>query len=239
MPGAHHKTWKVLEHRPIQKLTPNLWCIDGALPDMPVRRTGTIVRRCDGALVFHNPMPLDEAAMRDVEAWGELAFLLVPNAWHRLDIGPFRARYPKARLLCPAGAVAKVAQVVPVDGTFAAYPVDDATSLEHLDGVGEGEGVLTVRGDDGVTLVFNDIVFNQPHLPGLFGAVYRLIGSSGGPRVPWVLKKLLVKDRARLRAHLERLADTPDLARVVVMHGTSVDECPGDFLRAVAATLAP
>ncbi len=79
--------------------------------------------------------------------------------------------------------------------------------------------MLEVKSEDGTTLVFNDVVFNQEHLPGVEGLVFRLIGSSGGPKVTFIARTFLVKDRKALRAHLERLAAIPDLRRVVVMHG--------------------
>jgi hypothetical protein len=83
----------------------------------------------------------------------------------------------------------------------------------------------------------NDIVFNQPHLPGFFGWTYRLLGSSGGPKVTRVAKLVLVRDHAALRAHLLRLAGTPDLRRVIVMHGVTVRSGAPEMLRAVAGTL--
>ena len=69
----------------------------------------------------------------------------------------------------------------------------------------QGEGFLQVRSPgEGSTLVFNDVVFNLRRLPGLFGFVYHLLGSSGAPKVTRLLKLFLVKDKRALRAHLER-----------------------------------
>jgi hypothetical protein len=45
-----------------------------------------------------------------------------------------------------------------------------------------------------------------------------LFGSAPGPRVSRLAKLLLVKDRAALRAALERFAAIPDLVRVIVAH---------------------
>jgi hypothetical protein len=76
--------------------------------------------------------------------------------------------------------------VVAVDGTYADFPADPRVKLHYLDGLGEREGVLEVKSEDGTTLVFNDVVFNQEHLPGVEGLVFRLIGSSGGPKVTFM-----------------------------------------------------
>jgi hypothetical protein len=125
---------------------------------------------------------------------------------------------------------------VPVDGSYAAFPADPQVRVHTLDGTSEREGVLEVRHPDGrATLVFNDVVFNQPHLPGMFGRIYRWMGSTGGPRVTPLGKLTLVKDKRALRAHLERLADTPGLSRIIVAHGQPIEADAAACLRDVAA----
>jgi hypothetical protein len=228
-------TWTVLPHGPLRELTENLWTCEGAIPKMALRRVGTFARLGDGGLVLHNAMALDEASMERLVAWGPPKILLVPNDFHRLDARIIKDRFPDLRVLCPAAARAKVEQVVAVDGTYEDFPADPRVKLQYLDGLGEREGVLEVKSDDGTTLVFNDVVFNQKHLPGVGGLVFRLIGSSGGPRVTFIARTFMVKDRKALRAHLERLATIPDLRRVVVMHGEMMTD-PAE-LQAAAAWL--
>ena len=46
---------------------------------------------------------------------------------------------------------------------------------------------------------------------------------------------MAVKDRRALRAHLDRLAATPDLTRVLIMHGIHVNGL--EVLREAAASL--
>lgn len=231
-------TWNVLPHRPIQKLTENLWTVTGALPNMPLDRVLSIAKMGDGRLVLHNGIALEEPAMKEIEAFGKPSFLLVPNGYHRMDAPAFKQRYPEIKVLCPEGARKKVEEVVAVDGTYADLPADDRVSLHDIEGVGRGEGYLKVRSDDGVTLVFNDVFFNMPHKPGLQGLVLRLMGSTGGPKVTRVGKLFLIKDKQAVKAQLEALASTPDLRRVIVMHGDSVSDDPGGLLRKVAATLS-
>jgi hypothetical protein len=229
--------WKVLPHKPIQKLTENLWTVTGALPNMPMERVLSIARMGDGRLVLHNGIALEEPLMQEIEAFGEPAFLLVPNGYHRMDAPAFKKRYPMMKVLCPEGVRKKVEEVVEVDGTYADLPADERVSLRYLDGVAKREGYLEVRSESGTSLVFNDVMFNMPHLPGLQGLVLRIVGSTGGPKVTRVGKLFLVTDRAALRAQLLTLADTPKLARVVVMHGDTVTDDPAGMLRKVAATL--
>ena len=233
-----HDSWKVLPHRPIEVVADNLWRVEGKLENMPLKRVMTIARRSDGQLVVHNAVALDEESMAKIEAWGPVAWLVVPNGFHRLDARIFKDRYPQARVLCPAGATKKVAEVVAVDGNYADFPVDPAVAFETLDGVGEQEGVMIVRSPDGVTLVFNDAVFNMPDVKGFTGWILRNITqSTGGPRISRIVKLFVVKDRRRFREHLLRLADTPALRRMIVSHDRMVRDDAAAALRAAAATI--
>jgi hypothetical protein len=232
-----HDRWTVLPHGPLEKLTGNLWRVEGSLPDMPLKRVLTIARMNDGRLLIHNAIALEEAAMAEIERWGTPAFLIVPNGWHRLDARVFKDRYPDLVVLCPRGAARKVARVVAVDGSYNDFEGDEAVTLSHLVGVKESEGVLEVHSDDGVSLVFNDVIFNLPHMPGLFGLVYRLLGSTGGPKVTRIGRLLMIKDRRAFVDHLLWLSQTPDLRRVIVSHGAMESADPAGMLRAAAATV--
>jgi hypothetical protein len=234
MPSAN-ATWKVLPHGPIEKLSDRLWRVEGELEAL--KRVMTIAKRGDGTLVIHNAIALGDAEMAEVDAWGKVAFLIVPNGYHRLDSKVFAERYPDARVLCPAGATKRVQQVVAVAGDYEALPADPHVELVTLDGTKQREGAMIVRGEDGTSLVLNDAVFNMPHGTGFTGFVFRRItGSTGGPRVSRLLKWLVLADKPAFRAHLERLAALPDLRRIVVSHHeTIVDDAAGTLARVAAA----
>lgn len=231
-------TWKVLPHREIEKLEPNLWRVQGTLPGMALKRVMTLVRLQDGRVVIHSAIALDDAEMAEIEAWGRPAMLLVPNRFHRLDAPAYVARYPDLQVLSPRGSRRGVEEVVRVDGDYDAFGEDPSLSLEHLDGVHDAEGVLTVRSPGGSTLVFNDAIFNLPHGRGLAGFIFRyLTASTGGPKVTRIGRLFLVKDKGQFKGHLERLADTPGLKRIIVSHHRMITDEPAAVLREVAAAL--
>lgn len=237
MPKAND-TWKVLPHRPIEQLDDRVWRIEGDLPDMPLKRVMTVVKTGAGALVVHNAVALDDAAMKEIDAWGPVETLLVPNGYHRLDAKVFHERYPKARVLCPAGARKKVEEVVPVSGSYDDFAADEAVTLETLDGTASAEGAVVARGAKGTTLILNDSLFNMPHVPGFTGWVLKNVtGSTGGPRVSRIAKMFIVKRKKEFAAHLERLAALPGLARIVVSHHETISDDPAGVLRSVAAGL--
>ena len=124
----------------------------------------------------------------------------------------------------------RVAQVVTVDGDYGSYPAEGSLTLSLLDGVKAREGVAQVTSRAGVTLVFNNAIFNMPHDTGVSGWLLRSVtASSGGPRVSRLMKLFVISDRDAFRAHLLRLASTPRLIRVIVSHHEMME---GDAARA-------
>ena len=210
---------KVLQHGPLERLAENLWRVEGALPGMTLRRTMTVVRRADGTLLLHSPIALDEARQRELEALGTVAVLVVPNAGHRLDAPAYKARYPQSVVFCPRGGREKIAERVTVDATYDDYADDGTVHFETLDGVAGAEGALIVRSEDGVTVVLNDVVMNMDKKKDVVGYLFTTVmGSAPGPRVSRLVRLLYVKDQPALRRHLERLAQLPNLQRLIVSH---------------------
>jgi hypothetical protein len=235
MPKAY-STWTVHRHGPIEKLAPNIWRVVGSMPGPPIPRTMVLVRLRDGRIIVHSAIALDEASMKELEAWGTLAYLLVPGIGHRLDAPAFKARYPAMIVMCPPGAKKNVEEVLPVDRTDIAFDDPDVT-WRVLEGTGGREGALTVRSAQGTSLVINDMFMNMPHIAGFNGFIGRVIGFTGPIKLPPITKFILVKDKGALRADLQRLADTPDLQRIVPSHGDVVTSDPAGALRRVAATV--
>ncbi len=231
------RPWIVLRHDPIVKHSDNLWSVEGDIPNMALRRRMTLAKMRDGRVVVHNAIACDEFTQKAIEAWGEPAVLLVPNGFHRLDAHPWKARYAKSAVYCPQGATKRVAQVLPVDGSYEDFKGDDTVRFETLDGSGAQEGVVRVTGPEGETVVFNDVLFNQPHLPGFGGWMMKHVtDSTGGPKVTRIARLFLVKERTALQAHLARLANGA-LARVVPGHGDVIERDASATLRAVANAL--
>jgi hypothetical protein len=223
-------------HEPIVELAENLWCVQGDVPGAPIKRRMTIAKLSDGGLVIHNAMLLKKADMKRIEAWGEPRYVVVPNAFHRLDVATFKERYPDAEIVCPRNARTKVEEKAPVDLTYADVPDDELVTFEHLDGTDDREGVLRVESSDGTTLVFNDVLFNMSHLPGFLGFILKAIGSTGGPKVTNIAKLIVIKQAAELRGHLERLAQ-PNVVRLVPGHGDVIESEADEILYRTAVRL--
>lgn len=211
--------WQPLPHEPIQRLAENLWWVRAPVPGISMNRTMTIARLGDGRLVIYNGVALDEASMREIEAWGTPAFLVAPGAGHRLDAPAFKHRYPGLKVLAPGGARKAIEQVVPVDGLLQDFPSDPQVSFRSVPGIKDKEGAMLVRSNDGTSVVVNDIVFNMDLPKDMFSRlIVKALGSAPGPRVSLIVKLFYCDDKRAFAAALRELSFIPDLTRLIVGH---------------------
>lgn len=237
------RPWIVTPHGPIERIDDNLWWVSGAVPGVPGRsflRSMHIVRRSDGTLLLHNAIPLDDAALQELNALGRPAILVVPSPFHCIDAHAMRARLGLATY-CPAGCAAEIRPRVEIDGHLDALPPDPAVRFIALAGTQAGDGVLAVTSTDAerASLVLCDLILNMPHLPGFWGLIWRLVGITGDPRIGPLWLKRAVADRGALRRAMEELAALPHLTRLVPSHGLIMekDQDPAGLLRTLAARL--
>jgi hypothetical protein len=225
-------TWTVLPHQPIQKAAENFWWVEGTMPKGFSRKM-CVARLGDGSLLVHNAIALEEPAMQELEAFGRVAYIVVPNGFHRQDARIWKDRYPSAKVIAPTGSRKKVSQVVPVDLDYKDAPGDGSVRLQYFDGCKEREGYVEVKSSDGTTLVVNDLICNMPKTGGVMGF---FMGPTGQPSVPRFTRWFVVQKRGPLGDHVERLAATPGLRRVILSHGANLTADPRAELATARAT---
>lgn len=226
-------TWTVLPHEPIEKHSENLWTVSGNMPGGNQRRM-SVARRADGKLVIHNPIALNDDEMKELEAFGRPAFLIVPNSFHRQDSVIYKQRYPDLAVFCPTAARKRVAELVPVQGNLDELPPDPVVEVCHLHGVKQTEGVLRVNSRTGTDLVFNDTLLNMPPTGGMKAL---FLSPTGTLSVPRFMRWFMMKSGAELKQHLEDLAQLPNLRHIVPGHGDVVATDPSAALKTAAARL--
>ena len=232
--SAAFETWTVLAHRPIEKLEENLWRVEGHLPNGRTQRSMIVARMRDGRLLIHNAIALDEHEMAELEAFREPVILVVPNGFHRQDARIWKQRYPSMRVYCPRGGIKAVAKVVSVDGDLDSMPSDDSVRMAHLVSMKGGEGYLVIRSEARSTLVLNDALLNLPKAGGVMGF---LLAPTGRPSVPRVMRWMQMRSRADCTRELSELAALPELGRICVGHGKTLEGDVKSILHDVAATL--
>ncbi len=228
------RPWTVQPYHPIAQLADNLWTVDG---DISVPGGSHFVRKMalmnlgDGRIVIHSAIPLSEPDMNAIERWGEPAFCIVPNRFHRLDAPAFLRRYPAMKVVCPAAARHHVEKIVAVGGDYSILPRE----LEWRTlATRSGEAVFVSRDKERSSLIFCDALFNSAHFGGALGLMLRLIGSTGGPRVTPLAKFALGVDREKLAVQYRELAAVQGLLRLIPGHGDNIEHEAAAVLRAVA-----
>jgi hypothetical protein len=229
------QTWAVLPHSPIVAVDDNILTVQGPLGKFPRRMT--IVRLTGRRLIIHSGIALDEPEMARIEDFGKPAFYIAPSALHRMDVKPWKQRYPELIVACPPAARGKVEELVKVDSVTPDFG-DPAVRYDVVTGTAQREGALLIDGAHGRTLVVNDIFFNVRKQPGIAGFVFGLLGVTGPePKAAKLVLRKIADDTSALRAQLERWANLDGLKRIIPSHGAVIDVDPRGTLRAIAASL--
>jgi hypothetical protein len=232
--------WKVLPHGKLSQLDDNILTVVGEIhmPLMDLPRRMTVVRLNDARLVVFSAIALDEDEMAALEAYGRPMYLIVPSDKHRLDAKIWKDRYPQIQVVAPEGARAKVEEVVPVD-TVAPRFEDPAVQFMVVPGTRGREAALVVRTPKGTTLVLNDVVSNIRDAAGFGGWLLHIAGFAGKEaQIPKVVKMAMIEDTAALRTQLLQWAEIESLRRILVAHGSPIEENPRQTLRDLASSLA-
>ena len=234
------ETWTVLPHGVLTEIDAGLLTVSGTIPmplvDLPRRMT--VVRLRDARLIIYNAIALEEDEMTSLEAYGVPSYLIVPGDHHRLDAKTWKTRYPGVKVVAPAGARAKVEEIVPVDATVPAFD-DPRVEFITVPGTQGHEAALMVRTATGTSLVLNDLVANIRHESGFGGWLLRMGGFAGAePQIPKLAKMALVKDSEALRTQLLQWSEIESLKRILVAHGSPIDNNPRQALRELANSLS-
>lgn len=220
--------------RIMQAFGQNLWLEGGA----PVIGAGgfrfptrmAVISLPDGVLVW-SPVAWTEALGAEVAVIGPVGHILTPNHLHNLFLREWVAHYPQARIHAPPGLARKLPDL------DSSRPLADGPDPEW--GGDIDLAILPNRIADEVVLfhrpsgtaLFCDLLQGMP--PGWFTGWRAVIAKADlmtgdVPRVP--RKFRLAMRRKAARPVLERILDWP-VERVVMAHGTPVEEGGRDFLR--------
>ena len=141
------------------------------------------------------------------------------------------------QVVAPEGARAKIEKIVPVD-TVAPDFEDPNVQFVAVPGTRGKEAALVARTPNGTTLVLNDLVGNIRNEAGVGGWLLRMAGFAGKrAQIPRVVKMALIKDPNALRAQLLQWAEIESLKRILVSHGSPIEESPHQTLRELARSL--
>lgn len=231
--------WTVLPHGKLVQVDDDILTVVGQIhmPLMELPRRMTVVRLRDTSLVVFSAIALDEDEMSALEAYGRPSVLIVPSDKHRLDAKTWKDRYPEIEVVAPEGAREKVEEVVAVDTVTPRF--DDPNVLfVTVPGTRGREAALVVRTHNGTTLVLNDVVGNIRDAAGFGGWLLHLAGFAGKEaQIPAVVKMAVIEDKKALRTQLLQWSEIESLVRILVSHGSPIEDNPRQVLRELADSL--
>lgn len=235
-----NEEWKVERHGPLEQVAEGIWSVEGTIT-MPLGkfpRRMTVLELASGDLAIWSAIALGDTEMAKLDALGPVAFLVVPNAGHRLDLKPWKIRYPAARIIAPPGAAADVAEVAAVDATTDILG-DPAVSFERVEGTKSDEFALIVSRGDGVTLIINDILSSVSHPDGIGANIMaRLFGFGvDHPQTSRLVRRMYIEDAKAVAGQFRQWAAIPGLKRLIVSHVDIIDTAPAEVLEAAATDL--
>ena len=227
----------VRPHGPVAPVVDGVWVVTGKGP--PLDRNMVIWRRPSGGLWLHSVVALDEARIAALDALGPVEYIVVPNAYHRMDCAVYAERYPKARVLAPSAAREAVAQKTQVHATCEETAAEVGLVAHAPDGTKPGELAYEIPAAGGRVIVVSDLLFNILEPPkGFSGFILRWVTDSLGPlHISRVFRLLMLASRPRYADWVDAMAALPDLRALVVGHGEVVTGDVSSALRAAAARI--
>jgi hypothetical protein len=233
------REWKVHPHGELAEVEDNILTVTGtiSMPAGRLPRRMTVVRTRAGQLVIFSAMSLTEDQMAVLESYGEPTYMIIPNDHHRLDARSWKERYPAIRVIAPAGAREKVEKVVLVDSTFGDFG-DPTVRFVPVSGTAEKEAALEVHGENGTTLILNDLVGNIRNASGFSGWLLRLMGFAGDePHIPLPVRRAVIESKGQVREQLLTWSAMSSLRRILVSHGEPIEDDPRNALRRLAQSI--
>lgn len=94
----------------LEPVAEELWTAEGptlSFFGFPYPTRMAVARLSQGRLWVWSPVALDAALRREVEALGDVRFLVSPNKLHHLYLGAWAEAFPEARLYAPPGLAAR------------------------------------------------------------------------------------------------------------------------------------
>lgn len=205
----------------MKSIAPHLWVAEAPLrfAGLEVGARMTIIRLPEDRLLLHSPIAASEALVRDVEALGQVAYVVAPNRFHHLYVSEWQKAFPDAEIFVAPGLEKKRPDFGETRVLTSEPPPEWAGDLEQvaMRGFSLLNEIVFFHAPS-ATLLATDLAFNiGPHSAPMTRFAFRMMGAYG-KLTPTFLEWLFVRDRAAFCAGLEQILDWP-FESVIVAHG--------------------
>ncbi|MDB5433314.1 MAG: hypothetical protein JWP35_4430 [Caulobacter sp.] len=212
----------------LQPFGDEIWLADGPITAVAGFRYPTrmaVIRLSGGRLFVWSPVTLSDALRGEVEALGEVRYLIAPNSLHHLFLADWQRAFPQAKTYAPPGLRTR-RKDLNFDGDLDDAPPQDWAA--EIDQVAVRGNLITTEvvffHRKSGTALFTDLIqhFGPGWFSGWRAVVARLDLMVGpAPQVPRKFRNAFV-DRRAARAAIQRIAAWPS-RKVVMAHAPPVE----------------
>ncbi len=168
----------------------------------------TVIRMADGKLLLHSPVILDPQLRAEVEALGQVAYLLTPNAFHGLHVGQWSATFPHAQIFEARD-----------DRTSSSFL--PALELKSVKGMSKLNEVVCYH-PASRTLILTDLCFNIGEGVSAWTQFFFSLNGAYNRFGPSRMMRGMIDDQQRLRESITDILSWP-FERVIVSHGEVIE----------------
>jgi hypothetical protein len=209
----------------LEQIAPNLWHAvhQFRIAGAAVSTRMTVVRLADGKLWLHSPVPLSTPLRAQLDALGEVGYIVAPCKFHHLFLSACAAAYPAAQLFGAPGLAEKRPDVAGLRtlGPVAEPPWQQDLEQLQVRGLPIGNEVVWYHAASRSLILTDLCQYWQGPLP-LLAVVYAtLTGVRKRLAVPFSVR-MMVKDKAALADSARQILLWP-FERVVMAHNTIVE----------------
>ncbi|TKD03072.1 DUF4336 domain-containing protein [Polyangium fumosum] len=182
----------------------------------------TVARLPGDELWVHSPIPIDDTLAAALVKLGRVAYLVAPNLYHNLYLGPASARFPEARVFAPPGLKEKIPSLRIDEVLSGEAPAAWAGIFEqrHIEGAPQMEEVVFLHRPS-KTLVVSDLLFNIERPEGLATKIVLTMMGTRGKLARSRMWNFITKDKVAWEASVRGVLAL-DFDRLIMAHGDVV-----------------
>lgn len=211
------------------KHSESLWTLEGDWQESPLRRRMTILKAANGSLVVHSAMALPEPYLAEINLFGAVEAIVIPNSFHDSEAPWFAQRFPQAQVFAPKSCLKKAMKscrrerIFALETDWATTPWVNDVIVIPIPGLRWlSESFLFHKASR--TLVVCDLAFNMrlDAFKGIERAFMRWnrVGQGFGPSR--LASSVFTRDPETAKAAFESILQY-DFDRVVVSHGQIIE----------------
>lgn len=190
----------------------------------------TLIRLVTGELIVISPIQVDNTTINQLNAIGDVSYIIAPNLYHYLFADSFKAIYPKAKLWAAPGLESKRSELT-IDKVIS---VDERSLLDEVEYLlFDGFRVFDLNGPsllnecvffhrESRTLILTDTAYHfDESFPLTTQLAARLIG--GYKKLsPSLLERFATRETERVKQSVQKVLAW-DFKRVIMAHGSIIE----------------